>query len=57
MKQHLGLTGQSELESRVHHTFLPVTPGPGTLRRLKADLVRGDFGSRWNLEDFDFGGD
>lgn len=57
MKRHLGLTGQSELESRVHHTFLPVTPGPGTLRRLKADVVRGEFGQRWNLADFDFGGD
>jgi hypothetical protein len=57
MKAHLGLTGRSELESRVHHAFLPVTPGPGTLRRLKADVVRGEFGQTWNLADFDFGGD
>ena len=57
MKAHLGLSGRSELETRVHHTFLPVTPGPGTLRRLKADIVRGEFGQTWNLEDFDFGGD
>jgi hypothetical protein len=36
MKAHLGLTGRSELEARVHHTFMPVTPGPGTLRCQQA---------------------
>jgi hypothetical protein len=54
MKAHLGLTGRSELETRVHHTYLPVTPSVTAIRRQKANTVVDESGFRWNLEDFDF---
>lgn len=57
MKANLGLTGKSEIEKRVHHVFLPVTLSVGAIRREKADIVVDDKGQRWNMRDFDFGGD
>ena len=54
MKTHLGLTGRSELERRVHQVYLPVTPSAAAIRRQKANTVVDENGFQWNLEDFDF---